>query len=167
MIALAVLAGCTDDDEGAVEVSPDGALTLSEFVPRYVRAGCEREVRCALTSDSVDACVAAYDAGLARGWQRKVEAQAQGRVAFDASQAAACLAAQTSTCSSVTVACNKVTTGMVVVRDSCIAHFECAPQAGGVRTYCFEGCVALTGAEEVAGNGICAENSPIGTAACP
>ena len=172
VIATAMLGfGCDADHGGTPDTTQEG-LTIAAFVPLLVRADCERQVRCESPAKyvSADACVAAYDPNVLLGWQRKVDAQAQGRVTFNAAVAASCLTAQASSChtssSEILGTCTTVTTGAVAVGHACLAHFECASE-GVVRPLCFEGCVGLFGSEEPAGDGVCVAASPIGTPACP
>lgn len=132
------------------------------FIAAYETARCERLLRCDASSsyDSAAQCLADLDPALSLMRDRIAAAIEAGAVAYDASFAATCLGELAATCEPHLIpACNRVIDGRLALGEACTGMFACATD-GAKRTYCYDRCVAVTGAEPSAATGICVATAP-------
>ncbi len=156
---------------GGAGSGPKSDQSYRDYQTKILKAGCERTARCSEEPKPVEECLAKYDTPETKTQVDTFEKGVnEGRIAYDADQGEAAIAANASyACDKgldVVKVSNEVLTGLVKEGDECFAHVECADADETLKgkRLCVDGCDFLTG--ETGKPGTC-QVSPISTGACP
>jgi len=173
-LSLAVACGKIPDeaadggDDDVTEPCERTDLSVDEFFDCYIEHQCPIQVNCFASFPDVETCVAEAptSSGLAASFQRLKDSIAAGRVVFDATTGAACLAqideiAASGACQLELDACNTIFVGQVEAGGTCFEQNDCAT----IGSYCVEGdcqeqCCAGSCVSPVAVGSACGNDVP-------